>query len=501
MRKLFNEQMKIGAIDISSIEIDKESRDEIPKTLLGLQSIFTNILIRERVFTILKQALPPKSLKGLGRTGMSAWEIMVLSAIKLSCDTDYDHLKDISDNHNKVRLMLGLSPLIDDKYTYGLQTLKDNIGLLSEETLRQINQVVVEYGHEICGATNEGDLHCKCDSYVLQTDVHYPTDIGLMFDAIRKVIELTGRLCEKLEVPGWRTFEANIKAIKKRYRKAQKLKHSTSKNEEVRQKRTNIIKEAYLLYIEMVRNYLKKVTDTIQMIKKEIPGLHLETYGIEYYIEHAERQIDQTYRRVIENEKIPHDEKVFSIFETHTEWISKGKAGVPQELGRRVAIVEDQYGFIIDYYIGKQETDDQIAVPLIKSAKTLFPNMVSCSFDKAFYKPDNKKELNPYLELLVMPKKGKRNKTEQQEESKAEFQKARQQHSAVESAIASLQNHGLKKCRNKGEVGFNKYVAVGILAFNIHKLGAVIQEQHRKSEARRKKYLKTYEENRHYQIA
>ena len=62
-----------------------------------------------------------------------------------------------------------------------------------------------------------------------------------MFDAIRKVIELTGRLCEKLEVPGWRTYEANIKAIKKRYRKAQKLKHSTSKNEEVRQKRTDII--------------------------------------------------------------------------------------------------------------------------------------------------------------------------------------------------------------------------------------------------------------------
>ena len=139
MRKLFNEQMKIGAIDIASIEIDKKSRDEVPKTLLGLQSIFTNIRIRERVFTILKQALPAKSLTGIGRNGMSAWEILVLSAIKLSCDTDYDHLKDISDNHNKVRLMLGLSPLIDESFTYGLQTLKDNIGLLSEEKLRQIN--------------------------------------------------------------------------------------------------------------------------------------------------------------------------------------------------------------------------------------------------------------------------------------------------------------------------------------------------------------------------
>ena len=162
MRKLFNEQMKIVTIDISSIEIDKKSRDQIPKTLLGLQSIFTNVQIREHIFGILKQALPGKSLKGLGRNGMSGWEILVLAAIKLSCDADYDHLKEISDNHKKVRLMLGLSPLIDEDYTYGLQTLKDNIGLLSEENLRQINQIVLEHGHQICGATKKMDLQCKC---------------------------------------------------------------------------------------------------------------------------------------------------------------------------------------------------------------------------------------------------------------------------------------------------------------------------------------------------
>lgn len=501
MRNLYNEQMKIGAIDISSIKLDKNSRDEVPKTLLGLQSVFTNIQIRERVFSILKEVLPAKSTKGLGRKGMSAWEILVLATIKLSCDADYDRLKEISDNHKNVRLMLGLSPLIDENFTYSLQTLKDNIGLVKEDTFRRINQVIVDHGHQICGVTKEEGLHCRCDSYVLLTDVHYPTDIGMMFDAIRKVITLTAKFCDRLEMPGWRTYAANIKAIKKRYRIAQKLKHSTSQTEEKRKKRADLIKEAYLSYIELVRNYLKKTSDTLQIIEKEFPGLNLETYGIEYYIAHAEQQIDQTYRRVIEGEKIPHDEKVFSIFETHTEWISKGKAGVPQELGRRVAIVEDQHGFILDYYIGKQKTDDQIAVPLIRSAKTLFPQIVSCSFDKAFYKPKNKEELKPYLALLVMPKKGKRNKAEQLEESNPEFQKAKMQHSAVESAIASLQNHGLKKCRNKGDIGFNKYVAVGILAFNIHKLGAIIQEKHRKSESRRKKYLKTYEENRAYQIA
>ena len=64
---------------------------------------------------------------------------------------------------------------------------------------------------------------------------------------------------------------------------------------------------------------------------------------IEQFIGHGERQMDQLRRRVIGGEHIPHEEKVFSLFEEHTEWISKGKAGVPQELGVRVGLVEDQY--------------------------------------------------------------------------------------------------------------------------------------------------------------
>ena len=76
---------------------------------------------------------------------------------------------------------------------------------------------------------------------------------------------------------------------------------------------------------------------------------------IKNYIEHAERQIDQIKRRVFEGQTIPHEEKVFSLFEPHTEWISKGKAGVPQELGLKVCIIEDQYGFILNHRVMKKE--------------------------------------------------------------------------------------------------------------------------------------------------
>jgi hypothetical protein len=80
---------------------------------------------------------------------------------------------------------------------------------------------------------------------------------------------------------------------------------------------------------------------------------------VEMYIAHAERQIDQIRRRVYDGEKIPH--KVFSIFEEHTEWISKGKAGVPQEFGLGVCVLQDQYGFILHHHVMEKQKDVDIA--------------------------------------------------------------------------------------------------------------------------------------------
>jgi len=84
---------------------------------------------------------------------------------------------------------------------------------------------------------------------------------------------------------------------------------------------------------------------------------------------------------------------VFSLFEQHTEWISKGKAGVPVELGLKVCIVKDQNGFTLHHHVMENETDDKIAVSIVDEAQSRFPNLISCSFDKGFHSPSNQKEL------------------------------------------------------------------------------------------------------------
>ena len=88
-------------------------------------------------------------------------------------------------------------------------------------------------------------------------------------------------------------------------------------------------------------------------------------YSIQEFIGHAYRQIDQINRRVILKQVIPHSEKVFSLFNPFTEWISKGKAGVPVELGLRVSISTDQQGFILGHKTMMQEQDVDVAIAII----------------------------------------------------------------------------------------------------------------------------------------
>jgi len=205
--------------------------------------------------------------------------------------------------------------------------------------------------------------------------------------------------------------------------------------------------------------------------------LEIELLAIKNFIDHANRQIDQIKRRVINDEVIPHKEKVFSIFEEHTEWISKGKQGVPVELGLRVCILSDQYNFILHHRIMQKEVDSQIAIPMIQETLNKFSDFNACSFDKGFYSPSNQKNLSNILDLVVMPKKGYLSQERKAIEESEEFKKYKRKHSGVESDINAIEVHGLDRCLDQGINSFNRYVALAVTARNIQQLGVIIKKR------------------------
>ena len=470
--------MKIGEVGIENISFDLDSRDEIPQLLMGLQYIYVTPDVRDQVFHILETMISDKVSLRNGRPGMSLWKIFVMGTLRLSLNTDYDRIHDEVNNHHTIRQMLGHG-IFDFEEKYRLQTIKDNVSLFTEDVLMKINEVVVKSGHHLIKTDQKEKINGRCDSFVVETNVPYPTDIKLLFEACRKMIELISVLCVAFNVNIWDKKNDDINKIKALYRKIQKLKKSTSNDDKKRREQEQKIKDAHIIYIDLARDHLIKALN-VKNILQSVAGVHESLFSEAIiFIWHTFRQIDQIERRVLKGEKIPHDEKVFSLFSPHTEWINKGKAGVPMELGLNVCVIEDQYGFILHHKIMQKITDSEIAVDMVEETIRMFPEFSTCSFDKGFYSKSNKIDLDNILEFCTLPKKGKLSCKELEMENGEFFLQSRRQHSAVESAINALEVHGLDKCYDHGINGFKRYVALAIVTRNIQKIGSIIQSNQR----------------------
>ena len=489
MRVVQNVQMQIGEVDISKMKFDLRSRDDIPKILRGMQHLYIDLALRRKLFELLEEHIAPEVDKRNGRPGMTLWTIFVCGVVRLDLNIDYDRLHELVNHHDTLRQMLGHGAFDDEHYPF--QTLKDNVSLLTPELLDKINQLVVSAGHVLVKKNASEALRGRCDSFVVETNVHYPTDINLLYDAMRKVITLTAQWCDQREVSDWRQHQYNVGHLKRLMRKAQNKKRSKARSEERQQNNAALGIEAHQAYLDVGERYLNKAQATLARLEQ---GGYRDEFDvlrklqIEGFMRHAIRQIDQTKRRVILGEAIPHAEKVFSIFEPHTEWVSKGKAGVPVELGVKVCILEDQHQFILHHQVMQQKTDDQVTVSMVTQAQQRFANLNACSFDTGFHSPDNQLALTEQLELVALPRKGKLSQMAKAAQQSEAFIKARRAHSAVESAINALEVHGLDRCPDHGIGGFKRYVALAVVARNIHRIGAILWQREQQREQRKKKH-------------
>lgn len=490
MRVLQNNQIMIGEVAIKDIKLDVKSRDDIPQILQGLRYIYITDELRKKVFTLLGQLIPANVNKKNGRPGMHLWRIFVLGVLRLNLNWDYDRLHDTVNNYKTIRAMLGHAEF--DEYYYQRQTIEDNVKLFTPKILDEINHVVIEAGHGLIKKKDTG-LRSRCDTFVVKTNVHFPTDINLLFDAMRKSIELIRRLCESHKISDWRQYRYNISRIKRLYRYAQTSKNGGARTEEQKHKREQNIKNKHQEYIDLSSYYLERINQTVNELTKAQTLTVVEQalmINIDGYMSHARRQIDQIKRRVINEEIVPHSEKVFSLFEPHTEWICKNKLGVPVELGLKVCIIEDEHQFILHHKVMRKQSDDKVAVAIAEETKLRFPELYSISYDRGFFTNENREILRNVINTVAMPKKGRLSKQDQDIESSEDYIAAKQKHSAVESAINALDSHGLDKCPDHGLPGFERYVALAIVARNLQRLGAIIHKKEQRLLVLRERRMK-----------
>lgn len=475
MRHTLHPQLEIGACQIADIQINPKSRDDIPAILIGLQHLYTDEGLRGCLFDLLEREVLPDVDLDNGRPGMHLWAILVMAVLKQGLNCDFDRLEGLVNHYDVIRQMLGHGVYSDTRYT--VQQIKDNVSLLTPSVLSKVGALVVESGHRVSKKKPGERLRGRCDSFVVETDVHYPTDTGLLWDSLRKLLGLLEEASREDGIPGWRQAKYRRRKLKRLFNRVRRARDARSRPEQVRE---------YLDAAGQLAGQARCALEVLSGMARAEPRL-VRMNRIAQYLWYAGRLSEQADRRLLRGETIPQDEKVFSIFEPHTRWISKGKVGRPVELGVPVCVLEDQYGLLLHHRVMWKEGDVEIAVPMIGEAREKYPDLKLCSFDKGFHSPENRRRLDELLEDNVLPRKGPWTRADRVRETGAVFRAARQQHPAIESAIHNLEHRGLDRVRSHGVEGFERTVALSVLACNVHRIGRMIRDRAREAERRRRR--------------
>jgi transposase, IS5 family len=406
-----------------------------------------------------------------GRNGLTPDQVLRALVLKQVKNWDYRELRErIADGYSLRSFTEFLSQPVPKHDAFNRA-----FNRLTPETLRMVNDLLVETAVEL---GLEDGKQLRVDTTVVQTDVHHPTDNTLLWDTVRVVTRLVGQLGEAMGqvVKGFRN---HTRAARRRMQQIQRM---TPKQRQ--QQQTPKYRELIAITQDVV-NGAQEVLRRTRIIKSQnlitdmaIGELRKE---IEHYCQLGTRVIDQTRRRVLEGEQVPTAEKVYSIFEPHTDLIKRGKVQTPVEFGHKVFLAESASGLITQYQVldGNPSDEEQLQASL-ESHRRIFGDVPKLySADRGFYSENNVHTCEQNgVETVSIPQRGG-SRTPQREayEKSSAFRKGQRFRAGIEGRISVLfRGRGMKRCLAHGRARFELLVGAAVLANNLMRIATLLLE-------------------------
>jgi IS5 family transposase len=478
MRLALQEQPRLDCPPVDAVPLNVNCRDEIIPILRGLQHVYGQPKLRREILELVGKDVNADSSPDQGRTGLSYWTILVLAAVRLGCNLDYDKLQDLAEQHRSLRLMMGIGDWQDDA-NFDWRRIRDNLCLLQPATLEKISHTLVAAGHKL---QPEAIKTVRGDTFVVETNIHHPTESTLIGDGLRKVVTLAAELAKAHGLCGWRQHEHWLQNVRKLVRQIGRASRAKGKG-------TDRLKPGYQRLLTVAADLLQRARDLLLTLRFRAKGEGIDWLGeglagpreeLWHYVRLTEKVCDTARRRVLLGETVANEEKLFSMHEPHTELIKRGKEPNPIQYGHKVLVIEDGAGFICHYaVVANGVLDQDVLVPAMTELQERVGGKIErASFDRAFHTPENQEKLATIVAHPVIPTKGAIAGRQQQEEATVAFREGRQSHPGIESAIGALESgNGQERCRDQSKLGYERYVGLAVLGRNLQALGKLLLAQ------------------------
>jgi IS5 family transposase len=347
---------------------------------------------------------------------------------------------------------------------------------LTPQTLEAVNEWVVKVAVDL--GLEDGE-QLRVDTTVVQTNIHHPTDSTLLWDVVRVITRLVGYL-GKAAQQRLRGFHNRTRAARRRMQEIQRL---TPKERQERQ-----IKE-YRQLIGIAEEVVKSARKVLESTRKRRSrNLLTELYigelrkEIDHYCKLGDRVIDQARRRVLEGEQVPHEEKIFSIFEAHTDLIKRGKILTPVEFGHKVFLAESAQGLITQYEVleGNPPDERQVEASLERHRKNFRRAPKIYSGDRGFYSEQNEQSCKSQgVRKVCLPQRGgKKTARRTAFEKSPDFKNGQRFRAGIEGTISVLfRGRGMKRCLAEGRQRFGVWVGAAVLANNLMRIADLLDKR------------------------
>ncbi|MGH7644160.1 MAG: ISNCY family transposase [Gemmatimonadales bacterium] len=347
---------------------------------------------------------------------------------------------------------------------------------LTPATVRALNDAVVAVAVDL-GLEDGAAL--RVDTAVVETDIHWPTDSTLLWDAVRVITRRVQRL--GAHVPNARRgFADRTRRARRRMQEISRLSAGARARQQTRKYRDLLgVTAGVVAAARAAIATARTAPPADPLAAAVVTRLSAE---IEHFCGLAERVIAQTRRRVLDGEQVPVHQKLFSLFEPHTDLIKRGKAHRPVEFGHKVFLAESGRGFVTDYRVlDGNPVDEGNVSPSLTQHEATFGHVPSLyAADRGFYTRANVEALTAAgVATECVPQRGGHKTPERTayEKSRA-FKRGQRFRAGIEGRISVLlRGRGMRRCPLEGRERFEVFVGAAVLANNLLRIAALLRQR------------------------